>query len=147
MCTAWPPKHQVCQIFASSLDSRPALYESQQLTCWPNNVQECCAKENAWLDHAQHSLHPVSQNGAIGNFTTSQGACSIFCSCLCRLGSHAQPPACMQMEREQMLTINLKALLRRYVEGDELGFRVSHQSCNLELVPMQHTETSLHLCL
>lgn len=31
----------------------------------------------------------------------------------------------MQLLREEKLAANLKALLRRWVEGDQIGFRVS----------------------
>ena len=48
-------------------------------------------------------------------------------SCLRRTGEHmtAGQQEKLQMLREEKLAANLKALLRRWVEGDQTGFRVS----------------------
>ena len=42
----------------------------------------------------------------------------------------AEPGGGLQIEREHTVAVNLKALLRRYVEGDELGFRVPALACD-----------------
>ena len=41
-----------------------------------------------------------------------------------------------------MLTVNLKALLRRYVEGDELGFRVCPSCRGCRAQCNEHTDGS-----
>lgn len=43
----------------------------------------------------------------------------------------------LQMLREEKLAANLKALLRRWVEGDQTGFRVSLQYSDLFLERLQ----------